>query len=353
MSIQQKVSVVIANYNGERFLEPCLYSIQQQTYPNVETIVVDNASTDSSVQVVGRVAPAARVLSLEENRGFAGGINAGIRIAHGDWIAVLNSDCEASPSWIEESMAAADRNPGAVFLASRVLEHDRKHLYSAGDCFLRGGIGYRRGQQQRDQPQYRREMEIFSASGAAALFRKPNIDEKGGFDEDYFAYLEDVDLGLRFQASGETGYYVPKAEVMHHGGGTSGGEFSSMSVRLRTRNSLLLLAKSLPAGIVWRCLPMILILQASWLARVLVRGKIWSYLRGLGGAMLLLPRSLRSRKTKSLLWKENSDRLWAAILRSETIARGDFLPGSKGNSMLLRCYFRMFRASSARLTDAA
>lgn len=339
---QPLISVVIANHNGAAFLEGCMSSLLSQAYQNVEIVLVDNASTDASREIISRIAPQAKCLFQDRNLGFAGGINAGIRAAHGDWIAVLNNDTEAAPDWLTACVSAVERHPEADFLACRILDFsERRRVFSAGDCFLRAGIGYRRGQELNDRSDYHEETEIFGASGCAALYRRSALDETGGYDERFFAYLEDVDLALRLQAAGHRGWYVPAAVVYHHGAGTSGGEFSPLAVRLRTRNSILLLSKSLPAGIVWRGCVRIAAAQLSWLARVLAHGRGWSYLRGLAETIPLLPRAMAERRRLRAVWRASGDALWRAILRSEEMARKDFVPAaSAGASTFLKWYFR-------------
>ena len=336
--------MVIPNYNGSAILEACLKSLERQTYRGFEVLFVDNASQDDSLELVRRLAPWAVILEQPQNLGFSGGVNAGVRVARGEWIAVLNNDTEASEDWLEKCLAALERHPDASFLACRILDfRDRRLLYSAGDCFLRAGVGYRRGQDQIDGSAYQRETEIFSASGCAALYRKPAYEEAGGFDEKFFAYMEDVELGLRMQAAGAHGYYVPQAVVFHRGGATSGGEFSRLTVRLRTRNSVLMLIQSMPALVFWRCLPMILLGQASWLARVLVHGRLLSYLRGLAGVFPFLPSALERRRLMQPLWQNSQTDLWRGILKSENMARMDF-PARKPDhsSTFLHWYFRLF-----------
>jgi GT2 family glycosyltransferase len=344
MRATPSVSVVIPNYNGAAFLKTCLASLARQTRAPLEILLVDNASEDDSVEVARRIIPSAVILGQNRNLGFAGAVNAGIRAARGDWIAVLNNDTEVTDGWLETAADALARHPEAAFIACRILEFEnRNRLYSAGDCFLRTGVGYRRGQELRDAPMYREEIEIFSAGGCAALYRKSVLEELQGFDSKLFAYLEDVDLGLRLQAAGYRGYYAPQSAVFHRGGGTSGGESSPLAVRLRTRNSLLLLMQSLPAGILFRCLPMIVAGQASWLARVLAWRRLGSYLRGVAGVVPLIPAALKHRRTIRPVWKAAPERLWRAILESETIARKDFVSnGNEPRSTFLTWYFRWF-----------
>jgi GT2 family glycosyltransferase len=338
------VSIVIPNHNGSAYLEGCLRSLQSQTYKKTEILVVDNASQDRSIEVARAVAPQAILLRENQNLGFAGGANAGIRSSHGDWVAVFNNDAEAAPDWLAECVRAIGDHPDAAFLACRILDFsDPRMLYSAGDCFLRAGIGYRRGQKQRDRPDFHRECEIFSTSGCAGLYRRRVFEEAGGFDERFFAYLEDIDLGLRLQAAGHRGYYVPRAEVFHHGAATSGGEFSPLAVRLRTCNSLFLLLKSLPGGILLRCFPMIVLAQLCWLWRVTGHKRLGCYARGLAHAILLAPAMARERGRMRPYWRNSARRLWRTILQSESLARNDFSGTSaEPVSVFLKWYFRLF-----------
>jgi GT2 family glycosyltransferase len=338
------ISVVIPNHNGAGYLESCLRSLQAQTYENFEIVVVDNASRDQSVEIVQRAAHGAILLQENRNLGFAGGVNAGIRSSHGEWIAVLNNDTEVAADWLTECALAIQNHPEAAFFACKIFDiSDRSRLYSAGDCYLRMGIGYRRGQEQRDRADFCRECEIFSASGCAALYRKQALEETGGFDERFFAYLEDVDLGLRFQAAGNRGYYVPGAKVYHHGAATSGGEFSRLAVRLRTRNSLLLLLKNMPLLIFLRCVPMITLAQLSWLLRAVAHRRLGSYLRGLGSVFVLAPAMIRERVALRRYWRDSRHVFWQSILQSESLARRDFEPApGEPVSVFLKWYFRLF-----------
>jgi GT2 family glycosyltransferase len=339
-----KISIVIPNYNGEPYLKRCLQSLLAQTCPDMEIVVVDNASKDRSVEMAGAIAPEVVLLQIKGNLGFAGGANIGVKASRGEWIAILNNDTEVAPDWLHECLSALQQKPEAAFFACRILDFgNRTRLFSAGDCFLRAGIGYRRGQEQQDRPDYRHECEIFSPCGCAAIYRKQVFEKVGGFDERFFAYLEDVDLGLRLQAAGYRGYYIPKAEVYHHGAATSGGEFSSLSVRMYTRNALLILLKSMPAGIALRCMPMICLAQATWLFRSAAHGKTLEYVRGIAGALRLAPPMIKDRAKMRDFWRGNSLQFWEAILKSESLAGQDFASvSSEAVSLFLKWYFRLF-----------
>jgi GT2 family glycosyltransferase len=338
------ISVVIPNHTGAGYLEACLRSLLAQPSEELEIVVVDNASVDKSVEMAASLAPKAILLKESRNLGFAGGVNAGIRVSRGEWIAVLNNDTVLAPDWLAECIRGIQTQPQAAFFACRILDFsDRARIYSAGDCFLRGGIGYRRGQELRDREDFHQECEIFSASGCAALFRREVLTQIGAYDERFFAYLEDVDLGLRLQAKGHHGVYLPRAVVYHHGAATSGGEFSPLAVRLRTRNALLLLLKNMPMRIIFRCLPMILLTQLSWLARVLVHGRLGSYIRGLAGACRYAPAMIRDRTGLDTGAKSGRREFWHRILQSESLARKDFERSTEEKiSLFLKWYFRLF-----------
>lgn len=337
------ISIIIPNYNGAVCLKVCLQSLMQQTYSNFEVLVVDNGSRDHSMEMVRKEAPQARILPQSRNLGFAAAVNKGLEEARGDWIAVLNNDTEAAPDWLAECAAAIARHPDASFLACRILDYEKRStIFSAGDCYLRAGIGYRRGQEHADGEEYGREIPVFSACGCAALYRKTTVAANGGYDARFFAYLEDVDLGLRLQAAGARGYYTPSARIFHLGGATSGGEFAPLAVRLRTRNAILLLLKSVPGRALIRSLPMILFAQAFWLGRVLYRARFFSYLRGLAGVIPLAPEMLRRRRDLRVIWKRSGEKLWRAIAESESLARRDCSRPAATVSGFLTWYFRLF-----------
>jgi GT2 family glycosyltransferase len=337
------ISVIIPNHNGAVCLKTCLQSLSRQSFAQFELLVVDNASRDSSIEVVRSHAPDAKILIQRENLGFAAAVNQGIKAAQGAWIAVLNNDTEADPEWLAECAAAIRRHPDASYFACCILDFThRETIYSAGDCFLRAGLGYRRGQGMTYGPEYDAEIPIFSTCGCAALYRKETFEAHQGYEERFFAYLEDVDLGLRLQASGARGYYAPKARIYHLGGATSGGEFAPLAVRLRTRNSLLLLLKSLPAQILWRSLPMIIAAQMVWLGRALSRGRIFSCLRGWAGFLRHAPAMMRRRRSLRPQWDNARERLWRSILDSEDLARRDYAHSGRGTSRFLAWYFRRF-----------
>ncbi len=242
------VSVIVPNYNGASFLRDCLESIRRQSYLELETIVVDDASIDGSAEIVPGEFPEVRLVRLPRNVGFARAVNTGIRAARGEIIALLNNDAIAEPSWIAELVAALERHPEAGSAASKILLIDGETVASAGDVYCRSGVPNSRGVWERDVGQYDDEVHVFGACGAACAYHRRMLDEVGLLDERFMMYCEDVDLAFRAQRSGYRCIYAPRAVVRHHLSATGGGVLASYQCG---RNFIWLLAKDVP-GVAWR-----------------------------------------------------------------------------------------------------
>lgn len=244
-STQPRASVIIPNWNGLRYLRPCLASLETQTYPSFEVIVVDNASSDDSVETVRREFPKVRLLVLTHNGGYSGGCNAGMREARGEIIVFLNNDIEAEPTWMEALIDALDRHPDAGSAASRIMLYDRpNHIHSAGDTYGLDGLPESRGVWQPYGPPYDRECYVFGGCGGALAYRRSTLDEIGLFEEAFFMYCEDVDLNWRAQLAGFRCIYTPDAVVRHHLSATGGGSLSSYYVG---RNTIWVIARNYPS----------------------------------------------------------------------------------------------------------
>jgi GT2 family glycosyltransferase len=296
--VPPRVTVVIPNWNGERFLEICLGSLRAQTFGDFETVLVDNGSSDGSVAFVEENFPEVRLLRLPENLGFSAAANAGIRSSTTELVVLLNNDTEVDSGWLEALVRAADERPEAGFFASKLVDfRDRRLLDGAGDALRRSGLPYRLGHGEVDRGQFEREAFVFSACAAAAMYRRGMLDDIGLFDEDFFSYCEDGDLSFRAQLASYRCLYVSYAVVYHMGSASTGGKRSSTATRLGTQNGMNLLVKNLPAALAWRLLPSIV---AGQLARALTvslsPGGARAYLEGLAGAWRLLSKMLEKRK---------------------------------------------------------
>ena len=292
------LTVIIPNWNGEKFLNTCLGSLRRQSTLDFETVVVDNGSTDGSVELVRRDFPEVRLVPLRENRGFSTAVNVGLRSSNAEYAALLNPDTEADPGWLEALLGAARRHPEAGLFASKLVDfHDRRVLDGAGDALRRSGLPYRLGHGELDRGQFDRETFAFGACAAAALYRRALFEEIGFFDEDFFAYCEDGDISFRSQLAGYRCLYVPEAVVYHVGSASTGGKRSPTATRLGTQNGLNLMVKNLPASLAWGLMPSVV---AGQLSRIFVTsfypGGLRAHLSGLVGAGRLLPRMLEKRK---------------------------------------------------------
>lgn len=291
-------SVVIPNWNGLKLLPTCLEALERQTYPHLEVIVADNASTDGSQVFIRARYLHARLIELPENRGFTGACNAGMEAAQGEFIALLNNDTEVDPCWVEEVVAAFERHPDAGAVASKMLLFDRRDtLHTAGDFYRADGIPGNRGVWQPDGKEYSREEYVFSACGGSSAYRRAMLDEVGLLDDDFFFSCEDVDLGWRAQLAGWKTVYAPKAIVYHHLAATGGDVTASY---YNGRNYLWLVAKHYPGGLLRKYWPRIAAAQIrlAWEAIRAWRGAAArARLRGMLAGLVTLPRMLRKRKT--------------------------------------------------------
>ncbi len=241
---------MVVNWNRKELLRACLRSLQRQKDVSFETIVVDNGSTDGSAGVA-EAEFGAQVIRNPENRGFCAANNQGIRAARGDFVALLNNDAEAEPGWLAALYGACSRASDVGMAASKVLVwEDPGRIDKAGHLIFPDGQNRGRGAGMPDQGQFDREEEVLWPDGSAALYRKTMLDEIGGFDEDFFAYGDDAELGLRARIAGWRCIYTPKAVVRHHRGATLGKD-SARRLELIERNRVLLALKLFPWSLLW------------------------------------------------------------------------------------------------------
>ena len=241
----RNVSIVIPNYNGKHFLENCLKAVFAQTIENMEVIVVDNGSTDGSQEYLDTY-PGVRVLKLDKNYGFCGAVNAGIKAADSEYVILLNNDTEVEPGFAKELLTAIQADDKIFSCSSKMVQyHDRARMDDAGDYYCALGWAFGRGKgglvENYDVP-----VNIFASCAGAAIYRKEMLESLGYFDENHFAYLEDIDVGYRARIHGYRNVYAPKAVVYHVGSGFSGSAHNSFKVKLSSRNSVYLAYKNMP-----------------------------------------------------------------------------------------------------------
>lgn len=215
------VSVIIVNWNGKRFLKDCLNSLLKTTYKNIEIVLVDNASTDSSVEYIKRSFPLVKIIKNRTNLGVSAGHDIGFKNTRGEAILLLNSDTIIEDNVVGKLVKSlyADKNIGAV--QPKLVIYPGEHLIDSVGCFfLANGDLYHYGREKDpNDPKYNKTMEIFSTKGACMLIRREVLERTGLFDRDFYAYFEDTDLCIRIWLSGYKIIYIPSATVYHKGGG--------------------------------------------------------------------------------------------------------------------------------------
>lgn len=255
-------SIIVVNWNGIGCIRDCLQSVLRQTYTPFELIVVDNGSTDGSREWLrANAANSFRLIEFDVNTGFGRGVNAGIRASAGEFFALLNNDASADERWLE-SLVAAARDIDTGMVASKILFYDRRDVIDkAGHLLYPDGLNRGRGAGETDTGQYDKDVETLFPDGCAALYRRQMLDDIGLFDEQFFAYGDDAEIGLRGRWRGWRCVYAPAARVYHRHS-SSLGKYSPVKAYLVERNRFWVAVKLLPwpalvlspAYTVWRFL---------------------------------------------------------------------------------------------------
>ena len=242
-----QVSFVIVNWNRKALLEECLRSLERQTFQDFELVLIDNGSTDGSLGGLGQFRlPSITTIRNPENYGFARAVNQGIKAARGRYIALVNNDAVLDPRWLEEMLGGFSVDERVGICACKILFFDRPRVIDkVGHLMFGDGQNSGRGHGAVDQGQYERVEEILCPDGAAAVFRAEVFESAGLLDEDFFAYTEDIDMGLRAQLCGWKCLYIPSAVAYHHQSATL-GRYSPQKFFLAERNRIWLVLKLYP-----------------------------------------------------------------------------------------------------------
>jgi len=290
------VSIIIINWNGGAVLERCLASVFLQTVQSIEVILVDNASTDHSMDQMEARWPQVNIIRMEKNMGFAAANNIAAGVARGKWLALLNSDAFPEPNWLESLLAASEEYPGPFFFAScQIQANDPEKLDGTGDQYNIGGIAWRRQHNQPVDGAINVVDEVFSACGASAFYPRKAFLDAGGFDDSFFSYLEDIDLGFRLRLLGYRCLYVPQARVFHVGSASLGRE-SEFAIYHSLRNMVWVFYKNMPARYFWKYLPVHVFMSFAYSLYYALCCCPWISLRAMKDALLGLPSVLRTRK---------------------------------------------------------
>lgn len=295
MTTDPLISVVIVTWNGRQYLDACLSAVAAQVGVRTETILVDNASVDGTVEYVRERFPLVRVLTLPKNQGFAGGNNAGVSEARGQFVALLNNDTVPEPTWLQTLLAGIDEQAGFALVTSRIVYmHDPGIIDSAGDSFLSSGGAFKRHHGAKVE-MARESAEVFGVCGAACLMPKRVFDELEGFDEDFFASHEDVDLSYRARLLGYRCRYVADAIVRHHGSATI-GRISDFAIFHGQRNLEWLYLKNTPSSLLLTTMPSHVLYMTVAALHFLRLGALNPFLRAKFAALAGLPQALRKRR---------------------------------------------------------
>ncbi len=292
------ISVIIPNFNGLEHLKICYDSLLDQSYKEFKIILVDNNSADDSVNFTANNYPDVKIVRLNSNTGFAKAVNEGIRNSDTDYILLLNNDTECDRNFLQEMInGLKDESTGSV--ACKMLNYyDRKIIDDAGDFIKSKGSPYARGFGETDKGQYDKEEFIFGACAGAALYRTEVFEKTGYFDEDFFAYYEDVDLSFRMQLAGYKCFYNPKAVCFHKRGATSGSQ-SGFQTMLCEKNLIALRLKNYPMSLLIKNLPFFAYVRMKRYFIFLTRHSyelFASAVKGYFQGLSEIPKSLKKRK---------------------------------------------------------
>lgn len=293
-----RVAVVIPNWNGADLLSQCIDSLLAQSNQKFTIIVVENGSTDSSMAVLNTYKKKVVVLEQKENLGFAGGVNVGINysINHGfEYVALLNNDANVDKNWLKNLVSVIDSDEKLGIVTSKILIGNSGILDSTGDWYTTTGMPFPRGRNEVDKNQYDNSTTVFGASGGASLYRIDMLNDVGLFDEDFFAYYEDVDISFRAQLRGWKVRYVPNARVYHQLSATS-SKMGYFAIRQSAKNFWFIYVKNMPYPLSIRFLPSAIYRYARMFAARIIKGGFWAFTSGFIQSIALMPKKIRQRK---------------------------------------------------------
>jgi hypothetical protein len=313
--VDAKVAVVVPNWNGADSLAACLDSLLDQTI-KTHIIVVENGSTDDSVELLESKYPTVEVIKHKVNKGFAGGVNAGIRSATKEkfkYVALFNNDAIADKNWLELLTEYLQAHPEAGIATSKIMNQDGSHLDSTGDYYTVWGLPYPRGRGEKSLNKYDEQVAIFAASGGASLYRTTMLEEIGLFDEDFFAYYEDVDISFRAQLAGWNVAYVPKAVVYHQISATS-SKIKGFATYQTMKNLQLLYIKNVPKKYLWRVGWRFTLAHTLFLLRAFTRRQGWSALKGDLRGTYLMSSAWKKRRQIQKSRTASDDYIWSMLV---------------------------------------
>lgn len=320
------VSVIVVNWNGGELLSKCIASIAAQSFAPKKVFLVDNNSTDNSLSALPELKQL-KIIKLDANYGFAVANNRALAECSTKYVALLNPDALAEPAWLENLVRAAEADPTtAIFGSLQMMLHETGVIDGLGDIYHLSGLSWRRGYGRKFISSDAFQESIFSACACAALYRTEAMQGVGGFDEDYFCYFEDVDLGFRLRLAGHKATLVPGAVVLHSGSASTGGKRGDFSIYHAHRNLVWTFFKNMPSYLFWILLPVHLALNFVAVFYFIAKGKGPIILKSKWHAVLGLPKMLRKRRLIQQGRLAAVSAIWISLYKSLSLRRDDYHP---------------------------
>ena len=292
-----KTSVVVPSWNGKDSLGPCLDSLLGQS-EKADIIVVDNGSVDGSVEFIENNYPDVVLVRHKKNLGFTGGVNGGIKKAMqlgAEYIALLNNDAIADKDWLKNLVSFLDAHPEAGIATSKICDSKKTHLDSTGDLYTTWGLPYPRGRGEKFSNKYDKETWVFGASGGASLYRVKVFETIGLFDQDFFAYYEDIDISFRAQLAGWKVGFVPQAIVYHEISATS-SKIKGFATYQTIKNLPMLFWKNVPFRLLLTIGARFYYAYFAFCLSAFARGQFWPVIKGWVVGLVLFPKKLYQRR---------------------------------------------------------
>lgn len=339
--VDVKACVIIPNWNGLDTISDCLSSLQKQSL-KAHIIVVDNGSMDGSVELIEKDFPEVELIRHTTNLGFAGGVNAGFKRAlefGATYVAAFNNDAVADKDWLSHLVEYMDKHPKVGIAACKLLTHDGKKIDSTGDYYTVWGLPYPRGRNEVDINMYDSQTEIFAASGGASLYRSKMLDQVGMFDENFFAYYEDVDLSFRAQLAGWKVAFVPSSVAYHMIGATS-SRIKGFATYQTMKNLQLLMYKNVPKGLRYKITWRFTLASSLFFLRAVSRGQGWPALKGDLKGTYLIMKSGRAKRRIQRSKVVSNDYIWSMLVH-------DLPPNARSLRKLRASWWKLLRKKAA------
>jgi hypothetical protein len=310
-----KLSVVVPNWNGKETIARCLDSLRAQSLA-CQIIVVENGSVDGSLEFISKNYPDIGLIVHKKNLGFAAGVNAGIRRSIDndcDFVALFNNDAVADKDWLRNLEKAMEQDNKIGIVTCKFMDIKAKYLDSTGDTYTTWGLPYPRGRGEPVSDKYDNQTAIFAASGGASLYRVSMLKQIGLFDEDFFAYYEDVDISFRAQLAGWKVIYAPQA-IAYHETGTTSSKLKGFTTYQTMKNLPWLMIKNVPGRYLLVVLWRFIFVYISFLFSATARNQAWPAFKGMLVSLLLLPKKIVQRISIQSSRKVSAKYIWSIMV---------------------------------------